>query len=301
MTSEAPKNSAFISHGAIWQTDELEVERLKAVTLLYDKMVFAGPDGLGQARLEHAMGEENTGAATRTEILSLACGSNDVAPTFSIYGLGEGTSEWPWDSAPLVLRDATREVLSDAYGWNVASEDAGESYEGHKHGGYTMSDVLYWNSYFSDAAFVGDIYAEKILKRISADEPKDALKSKWSEATTDVFTALSWDDIFELRRSPYLNAFRAKFAEVSATGSADQIISHYHAALEELAGLFEPNVKKEAAIGVLGNIPGLPINPIAVGASVAAVRKAKTTRDKYGWVFFLRQAREVGDNRQQTT
>lgn len=296
MTVTLAENTALISNGAVWSEGDLDSIRLKAACLLYDKLVFVGSKNLGRGRLEYAMESENASARAIDDLVSLVDGSDDLAPKFSIYGFGDDLSEWPWDSAPKVLIDATSEVLSEAYGCDISTEGT-NAYDGYKHGGYLMSDILFWERYFPQASYVGDKWSELVLKRVSTKSDNlDRDIHKWAEPTTDIFSSIKWDDVVDLRKSPYLSLFRGKFAELARSNATDDIMSAYYRALEELSRIYEPNVTADVVIAVLGNIPGLPVNPVSVGSGIAAIRKSWKNRKRFGWALFIRNARELENN-----
>lgn len=286
------QSAAFISNGAIWNTERIAPARLKTAALLFDELIFVGSQSQATRILEEAFGNAVMSDKSRSNLLAMAKSNDGLALSFDIVGFSSDASEWPWDTAPKVLLEATKSVLSPIYRADVSSED--DDYEAHKLGGYLMSDIMYWDRYFSNAAFIGERFSEEILRSVASSKDVCSLSEQWSEMDTSFISGIHWDDVSELRSSPFLVNFRMKFASLTAKHRMSELMREYYAALEELAKVYQPSVGREATIGILGNIPGLPLNPIAVGASLASVKQAAEVRKRFGWVFFMREARELG-------
>ncbi|WP_133255962.1 hypothetical protein [Rhodopseudomonas palustris] len=289
---------ALVSHNAIWQPDALTPARLKAGTLLFDKLLFVNtneeslPDYVTSFPSADGRNEAvNEGNKRRLS----NCWESTVgqAPFFSIYGDFDHTfpdqdrSKWPWDSAPDSLKNATRAVVERLYQTSLAEDSGPAGYEAYKYGGYIMSDILYWRQFFPRASFLGDTASEDILRHIAVG---DQLQGPiWTDVEIPGFNGLSWDDVAELRQSDYLKAFRTKFFQLSNAGRSSRIMDEYRDALERLADYCRPKVGRNVLLGVLGNIPlPIPINPISIGSSVQTVAKDLRMKSEFGWAFFVR-------------
>lgn len=289
-------NVALVSHGAIWQPGGLTSARLKAGTLLFDRLLFVNmpegslPDYVTSFPFESDR-TELVSEKSKKKLSNCWASTTGRAPTFSIYGDFSGTrdlSKWPWHSAPDLLKNSTKAIVERLYHATAADDSTATQagYEAYKYGGYIMSEILYWRQFFSGAAFLGDGTTEEILRSVCAkDQSHDA---KWSDVEVPGFDRLSWDDVAELRQSDYLKGFRNKFFELSREGRSAQLMDEYRGALERLADYCRPHIGRNAVLGILGNVPGLLINPISVGTSVFAVVKDLELRSQFGWVFFVR-------------
>jgi hypothetical protein len=287
------KSVALVSMNAIWQPDQMNSSRLKAATLLFDQLIFVGK-GMHKVA-DHILSEgtdkEVVTEKTRNSLKGCWTDNEGRAPEFSIYGAGPGLSKWPWDSGPERLKNATRLVLEKLYGPGVSEEN---NYEAYKYGGYLTSDILYWREHFADASFIGDEASEDILRLTSfAIADVDNRQAKWSETSFPHIDGVSWNDIADLRQSAFLNTFRKKYAELSLADEAEKVFEHYNEALEQLSDTIRPNIKADVVTGVLGNLPFLPINPVAVGATVHSIYKSHKMKQNFGWVFFLRDLRRA--------
>ena len=233
---------ALVSHGAVWGRDELTSARLKVATLLFDRLLFVG-SGMDKAAdfiLSEDASKETISTSARHSLRECWRDTEGLAPHFSIYGPGPGMTKWPWAIAPDQLKEATRAVLEKLYAHGATEENG---YEAYKYGGYLMSEIIYWSEYFRNASFIGDTATEDVLKliRFSSIDKKDE-GPKWSETTLPDIDSISWNDIAGLRKSPFLTAFRQKYAELSVSGEAERVFELYFEALERLADAAKPRL-----------------------------------------------------------
>lgn len=290
---------ALVSHSAIWQPDALTPARLKAGTLLFDKLLFVNmqevslPDYVTSYPSSDGR-NESVNEKNKRRLSNCWESTLGQAPFFSIYGDFDHTfpdqdmSKWPWEAAPESLKNATRAVVERLY-QTTLGEDAGPAgYEAYKYGGYIMSDILYWRQFFPGAAFLGDTGCEDILRHVATEDQSHG--PIWADVEIPGFDALSWDDVAELRQSDYLKAFRTKFFQLSSAGRSSRLIDEYCDALERLADHCRPKVTRNVLLGVLGNIPlPIPINPVSIGSSVQTVVKDLRVKSEFGWAFFVRE------------
>lgn len=282
--------TALVSHGAIWNSDWVSETQLKISTLLYDQLIFVHNMGAAEHILElrSSVGGEDS---AKKQVLELWKMNTDFAEAYNIYGPGPGTTEWPWQKGPESLKAATRAVLQELYG-EVPTENTG-SYDVYKHGGYMMSDILYWQKNFPDSTFIADPYTERVLSHLRNPNAIDAEGAfGWIETIIPNMSSIEWSDILDLRRSPFLSGFRSKFSELCSEAKISELPRYYQEALEGIADVCRPNPAKDAAVGIAGNIPGLPVNPVSVASSVASVQKSRKLKGDFGWVFFVRDLKK---------
>ncbi len=287
------KSLALVSNGAIWQPDGMTSSRLKFATLLFDRLIFVGKysDIIAEYIFSEDINKAEITAPVRTAIKECWTDTEGIAPNFSMYVGGTGLSRWPWHSAPEQLKETTRAVLEEVYASDASAE---ARYEVYKLGGYLMSDIIYWSEHFGNTSFIGDDLTEEVLRRTNfslINESNDPIK--WYETNVPNCSNVSWKDILDLRKSEFLKAFRQKHTELSMSGEIERVFDLYYETLERLADVVKPSLAKEMAKGVLGNIPFLPVNPVAIAASAGDIYKVHKLKKDFGWVFFLRALREA--------
>jgi len=112
------------------------------------------------------------------------------------------------------------------------------------------------------------------------------------------FSNLTWPQILELKRSHFLSDFRVKFTDWLEEYSLSENIEKFEENINkyirtsnfEFLKRNKPNLKKDIAIGVLGNIP-IPIpNPVAILSSMQTVREDLKIKKDFGWLFFIQEA-----------
>jgi hypothetical protein len=106
---------------------------------------------------------------------------------------------------------------------------------------------------------------------------------------------LAWDEVWELRDSPYLERFRAFAQGNLPVGVSDTEVSELISdALWKVVGRARPSGNGSVVARVAGTIPvplGIP-NPLALFRDV---RDGKAERALYvdlGWLFFLQEVKE---------
>ncbi|WP_405250517.1 hypothetical protein [Dokdonia sp. Asnod3-C12] len=112
------------------------------------------------------------------------------------------------------------------------------------------------------------------------------------------FGKLSWEQIFELKKSDFLNDFRTKFNEWLIEYSElkdeqlfeNKINKYIRTSNFAFLTKNKPKLGKSLTTGVLGNIP-LPIpNPISIYTSIEQINKDVKNRKDFGWLFFIQEA-----------
>ena len=103
------------------------------------------------------------------------------------------------------------------------------------------------------------------------------------------YGSLSWREILELRRSPFLTEFRNKLALVEQTQDVN-IQQLLWSDLWGFAAENKPSPSKTILSGLLANLPISPLNPFSVGMALRDTAKADTQKRKYGWLYFVMEA-----------
>jgi hypothetical protein len=103
------------------------------------------------------------------------------------------------------------------------------------------------------------------------------------------YGALTWREILDLRRSPFLTEFRLKLALIEKTGDAN-MQQELWGDLWGFAAENKPSPGKTAVSGLLANLPIGPVNPFSIGFALADTAKADSLRRKFGWLYFVMEA-----------
>ncbi len=112
-------------------------------------------------------------------------------------------------------------------------------------------------------------------------------------------SGLTWRQVVDLRRNAGMDSLRALIRDAvqqasGDLGAAKTLLSEFEArATDRIVEAGRPNVKKVAFEAIMGNLPGLAVNPFSVffGArdTLAAVKK----RNEFGWLYLLRDIRRA--------
>ena len=107
---------------------------------------------------------------------------------------------------------------------------------------------------------------------------------------------LSWERVFELRSSHFLDAFRAKLGELDRLVRNSQDGRNVRALVEELerqdlrelARTVKPDIRSAWAKAVISNVPlPIPLNPVSVVQSALDVKATYDRQQRFGWLYFL--------------
>ncbi len=291
-------NTAYISFGALW-AEPITIQRLKISTLLFDKIHFE-KGKIGSDFVESII-EVYGGGITRINSkalkgLSDAWISNDnIKEKYSIYG---EKNRWPWEHAPQSLIEATKCTFFKEYKNNDCSNEELD-YEDYKYAGYCMSDILYWQNHFRNSTFIGNTTTSKIVENLSIIDVNEARASKHITFECPDIIDIEWNDIVDLRYSPFLCDFRQKYFQLAEKNETDKLVDHYYNGLVKLAEIVKPKPTNEIVKAILVNLPIPPINPISIVSSVNDIYKSKTLKRDFGWLFFLNEITNKEENKNE--
>jgi hypothetical protein len=278
--------SAFLAHSGLWNTDENVVAKVKLATLLNDAIIHSGPmPPLGFAQMTAKVhGEPSLNAQTLREISH--CWSN--APShIPKYELIPSDFEDRYNRAPATLKlAATESLLKQGFSPH-------DHYDDFKLRLYTVLEIEYWRKNFPESTFIGHEISDFAIQGVAAPFVEQHGLQEVLSPESGVLN-LTWNDIFDLRRSPFLERFRSKHAELQQSGQLIAIKEHYQEALEKLADAVRPNPEKAFGVAVLSNLP-IPIFSTLVHLAHGAheVHHQEHLRKQFGWVMFVREARKL--------
>ena len=104
------------------------------------------------------------------------------------------------------------------------------------------------------------------------------------------FGELDWVQIMRLRRSRFLYDFRAHLDAIGRQG--ESLPSAIWDELWRYTGETFPKLGRGAILGIIGSLPFLGSPVIGFASSVADLAHAMRTRDEFGWLYFLLEARQ---------
>jgi len=282
------KLTAFLAHSGIWNVDELVVTKAKLATLLCDQIIHSGtPDPIFFAEVTRELSSEPSLSPRARE--QIAETWSQVDNSIPLY------ENWLQESRNLIkARDVASPRLKLATTESLLAHDFSprEHYDDYKLQSYTIAEIIYWRQYLANSMFIGHLISDMALQSLSAPIIEvDGLQEALSPIPASL--PLTWNDIFDLRASPYYIAFRAKISELRTQNDIASLRLHYQEGLEVIAKEVAPSVPRAATLATLSNLP-IPGNPFHIAQSVLEVRDQWKMSKHYGWVFFIRQARELG-------
>jgi len=148
---------------------------------------------------------------------------------------------------------------------------------------------------------VTELHERAVLETLSLKSPSspEQISTVVGNLLSFDFGALSWADIFELRKSGFADDYRSRVA--------DWVLAHQESNIEDitkalesfirdsvfnLIGETEPNVRETVLSGIGGNLPSpIVINPISMFSAIRDAKKAHSLKSKYGWLYFVQRGR----------
>lgn len=278
--------AAFLAHSGLWNTDENVVAKVKLATLLNDTIIHSGPNPpLMFAEITAEVhSEPSLNSRTLSEISY--CWRN-APPQIPQYELIPRNFEERYNQAPAALKLAATESLLKQ---GLSPHD---HYDDYKLRLYTVLEIEYWRNNFPGHTFIGHEISDNAIQGVSAPFIEQYGLQEVLSPASGVLD-LTWNDIFELRRSPFLATFRKKHASLAQSGNLTSLKEHYQEALEKLADEVRPNPGKAVGVAVLSNLP-IPILSTLVHLVHGAheVHHQEHLRKHFGWVMFVREARKL--------
>lgn len=131
-----------------------------------------------------------------------------------------------------------------------------------------------------------ELYAADTLSRKTANA-KSTLRISPISALVPAASALTWPEVFTLRKDKRVAAFRkwlqANSARLEKTGASDTdaIMALWEAYLD-----VRPSLGSEILTGVLGSIP-VPGNPIGPATAIRSITRTHKHEERFGYLMFL--------------
>jgi hypothetical protein len=135
---------------------------------------------------------------------------------------------------------------------------------------------------------------------------KDESPTHTLELLIPDFERISWDEIISLRQNRFYDLFKEWYAEqcvkLDAGATSGDVAQEATAALWRLTKEVQPNVSATVVKGIIGNLP-IPVFGQIYGFGSAAVDVFSdiSLKNRYGWLFWLSEARNKTDPHAQAT
>ena len=129
---------------------------------------------------------------------------------------------------------------------------------------------------------------------------KDESPTHTLELLIPDFEQLSWDEVIALRENRFYGPFKEWYArqcvKLDAGASVNSVEQEATAALWKLTKEVQPNVTATIVKGVIGNLP-IPVfgQIYGIGSAAMDVYSDVSLKNRYGWLFWLSEARDVAD------
>lgn len=278
--------TAFLAHSGIWNVDKNVVAKVKLATLLNDFVVHSGAnDPTIFAHVSADMhGEPSLNPKTLVEISYCWRTAPKNIPKFQLL---PDNFKVRYENSPAVFKLAATESLLQR------GLSPRENYDDYKLRLYTILEIEYWRKNFPDATFIGHEISDTVIEKVAAPLVElDGVQEVLSPVSGVL--DLTWNEIFELRSSPFLATFRSEHAKLAKSGHLTSLSEHYHETLEKLADEVRPNSGKALGMAVLSNLP-IPGFSTVVHLAHGAheVFHQEHLRKEFGWVMFVREARKL--------
>lgn len=281
--------AAFLAHSGIWCCNDNVLTKVKLATLLYDRVIHSdsmGVHAFAQSTAE-VWKEPQPTPKTLKAIDTAWCMPGDDKKSFLSWWKNPKRFQINDKSASPILKKAARSALLE-FNYNPESD-----YESYKLLLYTISEIQYWRFNIPFSTFIGHDISDATLRSIAAPIIEHDGVNECFSACPDVLQ-LNWNDIFELRRSPYLSSFRDKYRVLMREGKTKHLMDHYQAAMEHIIKEARPNPTRSLLMAVLSNlpIPVIKLNPFHIAHNMHEVYHNWSLNKRYGWAFFMQEARE---------
>ena len=152
--------------------------------------------------------------------------------------------------------------------------------------------------------FVANASGEAILRAVIPTPPDNEEFQTFSRIATipiPDFSKLSWDQVLELRNDRYFQNFRSALAAlreriaVADDQQVAEIVTELRSKeMERIVRDSEPAVGTAVIKGILGNLPGLPVNPVSMWSSASEIWDNLQRGRMSGWLYFLLKMENVG-------
>ena len=159
---------------------------------------------------------------------------------------------------------------------------------------FVWSEIMYWRKYFASSPFSGMDITDRVIAKIINNANKLVEPMKF-ELEIPSLGEISMKDVIDLRKSPFLCQFRKKYIDLSNTPNLPitALADEYHNVLEKIIDIVRPNTKNLIIKTILSQIPVPILNPVGLINSFHDIKKSSELESKYGWVFFVRDLKNV--------
>jgi hypothetical protein len=232
-------------------------------------------------------------AATASEIEKIIIPVHNFLPDYSFL-----SRPWQHENAQLVevVYATALDVLRSE---DPHAEPAAIAHELTWFGAGLLESISTWLALqHHGCSILADTVEHRVIQAVFSSATAGMQSEPFREAIASRMPSLGetpWEQIFDLRVSPFITAFRAKLAELRSayvTGdarAAEQLMSEVERRdLRELARTVQPAPKAAILKAIVSNLPlPIPLNPASVVLSIGDVQNQFDRFERFGWLYFL--------------
>lgn len=265
-------NSGYASFNSIFGSEQVFGDG-KIATLFFDQIyfnsiIFPKPELL----FEHIEVDEKV---SYTAKLILAQHWHIAKPTISF-------GQVFWDKLPLIQVRLLEEILLNS-NYNSAGATS-LTQDLWKTGNYMIGELISQKSLYPNASYIGNSIETDFLNGlIDINEKKNKFRSCILTQIPD-FSVLGWNEIAELRRSPFLQSFVNKMQDIFLKGNNDNRLNdEFETAKESLLNDTRPNLPTCLINSVITTL----FTPASILSGIKDTFKEYRRSNENGWVYFL--------------
>lgn len=141
--------------------------------------------------------------------------------------------------------------------------------------------------------------AMEAAKEFGAPSSPQDLSTCLFEVAIPSFSNLTWVEVLKFRKNGSLKSLRDKIAQSVVIAGSDLNAAKAvfdqveHQAIDALVETGRPKVKRVAIESILGNLPGMVLNPFSLFFGLRDTRAAYKKNQDHGWLYLLRDIKKA--------
>lgn len=160
--------------------------------------------------------------------------------------------------------------------------------------------IRYWKKLNEtvQCSYVPTTFEQDVLARMNKHTENDNINFTHFKEIMKIkmprLDTLSFDQIFELKYSPFFDSFRNKIISIKEVFSKSnnqevlEIIEEIEQKdMKELIKLFRPNPLHSTILSIFSNLPVPILNPFSIGEGINNIIKTNRIKNDFGWLYFV--------------
>ena len=196
--------------------------------------------------------------------------------------------EFYWDKIPTdqqkILEQALLSGPYNSSGARSLTQDLWKS------GNYIIGELQNQQTLYPNSVYIGNSIEHEFLTGVSQIkiEPHEFRSSLLTQMPD--FSVLGWDEIAELKSSPYLEPFVKKIQEIFHAGNPSNLLSdQFESTKEKLLSETRPNAPMRAITSIITTL----FTPVSALTGIRDTFKEYRRQNEHGWVYFLIDANNL--------